>query len=760
MKSCLLTTRIHRRLMNSLLLRKKMNIKKEYLNLLLMAVLPSATIFTAGAQIKNPHRIPVNYAEKVNTIIGTKGKGKSPQEMYLEAGFTFPGATYPFGMVQFTTTFFDENKGFVVNQLSGAGCPHMGNFPTLPLNGDLLVSPNDMKGFNPQYHVEKATAGYYKVNLGNSNINCELSVTKRTGMAQYRFSDTADHATIIIGSGINATKINDAHITITGPGKCEGYADGGSFCGINTAYKVYFAAEFDVAPIVSGTWKDNKINISSIAESGANSGAYFTFKVPANKFIRYKFGLSYVSIKNAKENLKAENPGWDFAAVKNNAVNAWNNKLGKIEAFGGSNDLTAQFYTHLYHAFIHPSISNDVNGEYIGADNKVKKAIGFNDYTEFSNWDTYRTQTPLIAMLAPKETSDMMASLVQFAGQSGGGFPRWVMVNTETGIMQGDPTTIVVANAYAYGAKNFDTKTALEIMRRGAGVPGTASQGLLTRPQLDQYLTKGYAQASMSLEYNSADFALGQFALQSAGNKLVYSKYLQGAEKWKNIYNPERKWLQSRNPDGSWKNYNDDMRESSYTNYFWMVPFDLKTLIDTIGGKKFAEERLDQDFSRIDADYGQDWFAAGNEPDFQMPWTYNWVGAPYKSQALIRRIMRESYTNRDNGLPGNDDLGAMGAWYVFAGVGMYPMIPGYAGFSVNSPSFPLIKIHLGTGKTLVIKGGSETKPYITSLKINGKPWHSTWIPFSAIKNGGTISYTLSGQPDITWGTKIAPPSFN
>jgi predicted alpha-1,2-mannosidase len=701
----------------------------------------------------------VNYADKVNTMIGTKGKGKSPQEMYLEAGFTFPGATYPFGMVQFTTTFFDENKGFVVNQLSGAGCPHMGNFPTLPLNGDLSVSPNDMKGYKPEFHMEKAMAGYYKVNLASSNINCELSVTKRTGMATYKFSDTTKHATILIGSGINATKIKDAHIKITGPGKCEGYADGGSFCGIKTDYTVYFVAEFDVAPIASGTWKDSKLNTSSTEESGENSGAYFTFNIPANKFIRYKFALSYVSLQNAKENLAAENAGWNFAGVKDNAITAWNHYLGKIEASGGDNDLTTQFYTHLYHAFVHPSISSDVNGEYMGADNKVKKAEGFKDYTEFSNWDTYRTTIPLLAMLAPKETGDMMQSLIKFAEQSGGGFPRWVMANIETGIMQGDPTSIVVANGYAFGAKDFDTKAALEVMRRGAEVIGTKSQNELTRPQLDLYLTKGYAQASMSLEYNSADFAIGEFALQTTGDKDLYHKYVASAQKWKNIYKPDSKWLNSRNPDGSWKYYTYDMRESSYKNYFWMVPFNLKTLIDTIGGKEFAEKRLDEEFVRLDADYNQDWFAAGNEPDFQVPWTYNWVGAPYKTQALIRRIMKTSYTGKDNGLPGNDDLGAMGAWYVFAGIGMYPMIPGYAGFSLNSPSFPLVKIHLGTGKTLIIKGGSQTMPYVTSLKLNGKPWNSTWLPLSAIKDGGTLSYTLSGEPDKSWGTSIAPPSF-
>lgn len=734
---------------------------RKYLQPLLLTaivfIILLAISFSSSAQQKIK---AVNYAEKVNTMIGTKGKGKSAQEMYLEAGFTFPGATYPFGMVQFTTTFFDENKGFVVNQLSGAGCPHMGNFPTLPLNGDLTVSPNDMKGYTPGFHMEKAMAGYYKVKLENSNIDCELSDTKRTGMAQYRFSDTAKRVTILIGSGINATKISAADIKITGPGKCEGYANGGSFCGIKTDYKVYFVAEFDVPPVASGTWKDNKINASSTSESGENSGAYFTFNVPANKFIRYKFALSYVSIANARENLKAESPDWNFAAIKNNAIAAWNHYLGKVEASGSDNDLTTQFYTHLYHAFIHPSVSSDVNGEYMGADHKVKKAVGFKDYTEFSNWDTYRTTIPLLAMLAPQETSDMMQSLVKFAQQSGGGFPRWVMADIETGIMQGDPTSIVVANGYAFGAKNFDTKAALEVMRRGAEVVGTKSQNELTRPQLDQYLSKGYAQASMSLEYNSADFAIGQFALQTSGDKDLYHKYVQSAQKWKNIYNPDSKWLNSRNADGSWRYYTYDMRESSYKNYFWLVPFNLKTLIDTIGGKQFAEKRLDEDFVRLDADYNQDWFAAGNEPDFQMPWTYNWVGAPYKTQALIRRIFKSSYANKDNGLPGNDDLGAMGAWYVFAGIGMYPMIPGYAGFSLNSPSFPLIKLHLGTGKTVVITGGSQTKPYVEALKVNGKTYNSTWIPYSLIKNGGTISYSLSADPDKTWGTTVAPPSFD
>jgi predicted alpha-1,2-mannosidase len=727
----------------------------KYLLILGILIVEILVLSTLGfTQVDNGS---TNYAEKVNTLIGTKGKGEGSN--ILEAGFTFPGAAYPFGMVQFTPTFFDADKGFVVNQLSGAGCPHMGNFPTLPLAGELTLSPNDMKGYKPDYKVIKAMAGYYNVALVG-HINCELSVTKRTGMARYSFPDDQKLATIIIGSGINATGITESNIKITGPNTCEGTADGGSFCGINTNYKIYFVAQFDAIPASSGTWEGDNLKAFAKDANGKNSGVYFTFNIAENKNIQYKFALSYVSIANAKENLETENAQWDFTRVKDNAIAAWNHLLNKIEVDGGSIDHTTQFYTHLYHSLIHPSISNDVNGEYPGSDFKIHIAKGYNNYTGLSNWDTYRTQIQLMSLLAPHEASDVITSTLNFADQSGGGFPRWVMANIETGIMQGDPTSIVVANAYAFGAKDFDTKNALIVMRRGAEVPGTKSQNEQTRPHLDQYLTKGFIQASMSLEYSSADFAIGEFALQSAGNKQLFQLYEKKAQSWKNLYNPETKWLQSRNPDGSWKKYDEDWREATYNNYFWMIPYDLKGLIDTIGGKKVAEARLDDFFRKLNAQYNDDWFAAGNEPDFQAPWIYNWAGAPYKTQVLVKRILHEQYTNRDNSLPGNDDLGAMGAWYVFANIGLYPMIPGIGGFAVNSPSFPIVKIHLSSGKILTIKGGDETKDYIQSMQLNGKVYNNTWLPLNDFNKGGIISFILSDQPNKQWGTTIAPPSFN
>lgn len=702
-----------------------------------------------------------DYAELVNTEIGNKGKGHDISEQYLEAGYTFPGAMYPFGMVQFTPTFFAPDKGFVINQYSGAGCEHMGNCPVLPLSGEVTTSPDGMMNLGTKIKTEKAVAGYYKAKLENSNIGAEFTVTARTGMAKFSFPAKDKKGTVIIGTGLNAKEIKKAYVKITGKRTFEGYADGGSFCGYETPFMLYFSGEFDTDALDTGVWEKTVLKKAAEA-SGQNSGAYFTFDTSGKKEVTYKMGISYVSLENAKANLKAENSGWDFEAVKTTATKAWNAQLGKVRVTGDDKDHVTQFYTALYHALAHPSLFSDVNGQYMGADLKMHTANGFNYYTAFSNWDTYRTQIQLIALLAPKETSDMMKSITAFAEQSGGSWPRWVMANVETGIMQGDPTSVLVANAWAFGAKDFDVAKALQIMQKGAEVPGAKSQREESRPFSKQYLEKGYAPASMSLEYNSADFAIAQFGKQALNNDAIYKKYLKESQKWKNLYNPQTKWLQSRNENGSWKQLTDDMREASYKNYFWMVPHNLKGLIDTLGGKQVAEKRLDEFFSKLNADYNDEWFAAGNEPDFQVPWVYNWVDAPYKTQALVKKIIAEQYSNRANGLPGNDDLGAMGAFYVLANVGLFPVVPGVGGFSVNSPSFSKIEIDLAGGKTLTINGGNEGegKPYIQSLTLNGKEYNNTWIPLSEIANGGTLTYKLSDTPNKQWGIGATPPSFD
>ena len=692
-----------------------------------------------------------DFAGKVNTLIGNKGVG-------LTSGYLYPGATYPFGMVQFTPSYFSKRGGFVINQLSGGGCAHMGNFPTFPLKGRLAVSPGNIVDHRVKVSGEKGHAGYYEAKI-QDDIHAQLTVTERTGMAQYDFPASDKFGTVIIGAGVAATPTETAAVVITSPNSCEGYAMGGNFCGIDTPYKVYFAAEFDMDASVTGVWKDDRLFDGATFAEGAVSGVYFTFDLSKSHDVRYKIGVSYVSVENARENLKAENPGWDFAAVRTAAEKRWDECLGRIEVKGTNPDRETQFYTHLYHVLIHPNVCSDVNGEYMGADNKVYKSHS-RQYTSFSNWDTYRTQIQLLSMLEPEVASDIVISHQKFAEQSGGSFPRWVLANIETGVMQGDPSSILVSNAWAFGARNYDPKPLLDIMRKGAEQPGAKSQDVETRPGLDQYLSKGYYDASIHLEYSSADFAIGQFALRAVGDEFLSWRYFAVARSWKNLVDEETGWLRSRNADGSWRGQGDDWRESTYPNYFWMVPYNIAGLIEVAGGARKAEERLDYLFRRLDAGYGDEWYACGNEPSFQIPWTYNWLGKPWKTQKIVNRVLNEQYSSEIDGLPGNDDLGTMGGWYVFACMGMYPQIPGVGGFALNTPIFNDITSHLGNGNDIRIKGGSEKNIYTSSLKLNGEPHNSTWVDWADLENGATLDFATSAKPGSKWGTEQLPPSFD
>ena len=334
-----------------------------------------------------------NYARQVNTLIGTKGVG-------LTSGYLYPGATYPYGMVQFTPSYFSKRSGFVINQLSGGGCEHMGNFPTFPVKGKLKMSPDNILNYRINISEEKGHAGYYEAKV-QEDIHAKLTVTERTGMASYEYPADQQYGTVIIGGGISATPIDQAAIVITAPNKCEGYAEGGNFCGLRTPYKVYFVAEFDTDALESGTWKRDELKPNTTFAEGEYSGVYFTFDVNKKKNIQYKIGVSYVSVENARENLKAENTGWDFLQIQNQAESKWNHYLGKIEVEGTNPDRTTQFYTHLYRSFIHPNVCSDVNGEYMGADFRVHKSRS-KHYTSFSNWDTYRTQIQLLSILDPE----------------------------------------------------------------------------------------------------------------------------------------------------------------------------------------------------------------------------------------------------------------------------------------------------------------------------------------------------------------------
>ena len=691
------------------------------------------------------------YYNYVDTKIGSKGSG-------LACGYNFIGPTYPFGMVQFTPSFFSPNRGFVITQLNGAGCSNMGNFPILPISGKLNVSPNDMNGYEKYEKIKNSTAGYLSLSM-KDNIDVDLTVSKRSGVARFNFSESA-LGTLIVGSGINSsesTKIRNSYIKITSPRSVEGYTQGGDFCGTETNYKIFFAAEFSNDAIECGTWKDKKISQKKLM-NGKNSGAYFTFNTAIDNEITYQISISFVSIKNAKENLKSERQFADFDFCKKETQKIWDKNLSKIIIKNNSKDKMTQFYTHLYHSMIHPNIVSDINGEYMGAD-FIKKRVekGRDHYSSFSVWDTYRTQGQLVAILFPKESSDMMESLVNFAKEAGG-YGRWILANIETGIMQGDPTPILISNSYAFGGDNFDVESAYEFMKKGALQLRLRSQKQEIRPYLNEYINDGHTFASMALEYCSSDFAIAQFAKHAISNNKDYLFFKKRSQNWKNLYNPKTKWLNSRYPNGIWKDKTHDWREGTYKNYFWMVPHNLSTLIDTIGGKEFAEKRLDSLFTRLDADYHQDWFAAGNEPDFQVPWIYNWVEKEQKTNDVIGRIIDEMYSSEEDGLPGNDDLGTMGAWYVFASLGLYPLIPGVGGFSTNIPQFVESKIILGNGNILIISKDDTNGKFLNKMELNKVPLESSWVSWSKIKLGGEMKFFTSNS--IRKNNFIKePPSF-
>ncbi|WP_369407148.1 GH92 family glycosyl hydrolase [Seonamhaeicola sediminis] len=685
-----------------------------------------------------------NYAKLVNPEIGTQGEG------YMHCGFTYVGASYPFGMVQFTPSFFAPQRGFAINQISGGGCAQKGNFPVVPISGKISVSPNSMDSLPPYKTINEAYAGYLSVTMQDGSVG-EFTVNERSGIARFLFPDHENTGTVIIGSGVNSTFVENSMVKITSAKTCEGFAEGGEFCGINiNNYRVYFAAEFDVQASETGFWMQDKILNNADRAFGRNAGAIFYFDTQTNKEVNYRIAISYVSIENAKQNLKASKTHTNFDEYKAYAEQVWNEYLGKIKVESENTDRVVQFYTHFYHALIHPNIVSDVNGEYMGADYQVHKTERGDHYSTYSVWDSYRTQAQLVAMLFPEKSSDMMQTLVEFADQSGG-FGRWILANLETGIMQGDPTAILLSNSYAFGANDFDVESAYRHMRRGATIPHLHSQQVEIRPFLKEY-EKGVAPASILLEYASADYAIGQFAKQAIGNETDAQFFMNRAQIWNSIYNPEINWLNSRNFDGSWKDITHDWREATYKDYMWMVPFNLNALIDTIGGKDFAEKRLDTLFVRLDASYHDDWYAAGNEPGFQIPWIYNWTNAPYKSSQTVHRIFSEIFSNEPSGLPGNDDAGAMGSWYVFASIGFYPMIPGVAGFTLSAPQFENITMEL-PGGTVNIRGGSSDKIYPVDLKLNGKKHASTWIDFDDIRSGATLEYKTSAKINKKWGVK-------
>lgn len=719
-----------------------------------------------------------NFTQYVNTFVGTDATGR-----------TFPGADAPFGMVQWSPDMPDGGpggyvhdgptiRGFSLTHLSGTGCAVYQDFPFMPVAQPLDVSPaTNIDAYTSTFFDEQASPGYYSVHLA-SGIEAELTVTQRSGFGRFTYPATTG-AGMLINAGGSAYGDSNASVQIVGNDKVTGSASADGFCGQSAHYTVYFAAQFSRPFTTFGTWNGASVTAGSTASAGRQPGAFVTFDTTQDPVVLVKVGLSFVSAQNALANLQAENQNPNtsagFDAMRAAADAAWNAMLGRIAVSGGTDADKQTFYTALYHALLQPNVFSDANGQYIGFDNQVHLAQGYTQYANYSGWDIYRTEIPLLALLAPQETSDMMQSLVADAQQSGW-LPKWPVANSQTSVMVGDPADPIIADAYAFGASQFDVNAALQAMIKGATQPGMGSNGYEERPDLSDYMAYGYVPvdhdlwwpAAKTLEYSTADFATAQFA-HALGDTQTYVALMRRAQNWQSLYNPATGYAEQRQSDGTFPSTfdpasGDGFIEGSSAQYTWMVPYNLHALFNAMGGNQQATHRLDDFFTQLNAGPNSPYAWLGNEPTLEVPWEYDFAGAPWRTQAVVRQAMTSLFSPTFNGLPGNDDLGATSAWYVWAALGLYPMVPGVGDLVLGSPLFPQITVHLANGHDvdIVAPAAADNAPYVQDLTVNGQSYTKPWVPFDALAAGATLQYTLAGTPNTAWGEDPAdaPPSFD
>ena len=715
-----------------------------------------------------------DFTRYVDTRIGTASSATALGGVRSEKrGNTQPTSVVPFGMVQwgpdtqeqYAGSYVYEDtkiKGFSLTHLSGPGCRSMGELSIMP-----LVGSAGLVGFT--HDQENATAGYYSVKLQNG-IEVELTSSERTGLGRFTFPSGA-LARVTIDYSNTGVGRHSGEIHSVSSQRLGGWVEGGDFCAMHNLYRVYFVIEFD-RPV-------------SIV-SDANGIAVIEATAPSDDRLQMKVGLSYVSEAGAALNLQTENPDWSFDSMRAEADRKWDQLLGRVRVVSQAVSQTSdevhelrKFYTALYHAFLHPNIVSDVDGAYMGFDHRehfvAETSPQTTQYANYSGWDIYRTEIPLLAYVLPERTGDIVQSLVN-DGAACGALPIWPENNTETGVMVGDPGPIIVSSAYAFGAQQFDQVQALKLMAESGLTPGLKCNGNESRPYLTDYLRYGYVpwnyksfnsynqSASMTLEYASADFATSQFA-KSLGEKDLSEVFYTHAANWRNLFDPHKRLIRPRRESGDWhwpfaEAKNGGFTEGNSAQYTWMVPFDVGELVELAGGDAQVRSRLGSFFEQLNAGRKKPSMWIGNEPNFGTPWVYNWTGAPASTQAVVSRIIKESFSDDAGGLPGNDDLGATSSWYVWSALGLYPAIPGVGGFTLGKPVFDRVEIARENGQSLVLERRGSSANSVASVTVNGEDWKRSWIPLTQLGDRGQVVFELDST-NTSWATgkDARPPSY-
>ncbi|MEV7099370.1 GH92 family glycosyl hydrolase [Amycolatopsis sp. NPDC051045] len=731
-----------------------------------LAALPATTAGAAALAL----------TQYVNPFIGTDNSNSPNPVPGGAGGSTYPGAVVPFGMVQFSPDtptaspsgyrYGDTSiEEFSLTHFNGAGCANNEDLGLLPITGALGTSPGTgWTGYAGRYTKanESAAPGYYKNKLDTYNTTVELSATKRSGSMKLTYPATTS-ARLLVNTSRSATGSRSGSVSISGS-QITGSVTGGGFCGSSKTYPVFYVIQFDRAPSGFGTWLGGTVSAGSASTSGTNSGGYVTFDTSTNNTVQAKVGISFVSLANAQANLAAENPGFDFAGIRGAADTSWNNVLNRVQVSGGAAADLQKFYTALYHVFQNPNIASDTNGQYRGFDQAIHTAA-HTVYQNYSGWDIYRSWAALIGLVAPDEASDIAKSMV-LDGQQGGLLPKWSHNSNEHFVMTGDPGPIIVGSMYAFGVRGFDTAAALTLMDKSAS--GGATQGQAIRGRESGYLSRHYVyeDPSDSLEYSASDFAVAQFA-KAVGDTAKYNTYMQRAQWWQNVFGPDSGYIQPRGSNGTWAwpvvpSSNSGYTEGNPSQYTWMVPYNYQGLINLMGGRQTAVQRLDHHFTQLNGGLTQPYFYIGNEPEHGVPWAYNYAAHPQGTSSAVRRVMNESFTTGPGGLPGNDDLGATSAWYVFAALGMYPATPGADVLALHGPLFPSASILRPSGTIRITgTGAGQGAQYVQNLSVNGVSTTKSWIRYGDIAGASTLSYSMGSSPG-TWGTSTAdvPPSYN
>ncbi|MBV8463583.1 MAG: GH92 family glycosyl hydrolase, partial [Acidimicrobiales bacterium] len=626
--------------------------------------------------------------------------------------------------------------------------------------------------------TEQGAPGYYSVRFPGTGVTAELTATTRTGVGRFRYPHNGRAAMFHVRSGASLAGNTRAIIQIGEDNTTiSGWATSGGFCSKTNTYTVYFAMKF-CQPFTSyGSWDGYSVYPGARTAASPYSGGYVAF--PAGSVLEVQTAISYVGVEGAWANLRAEG-GKGFDDVRAAAVSEWNATLSCIAVAGRNVGHLGTFYTALYHSLLSPNTFNDADGRYIGFDGVIRTVgQGRTQYTNFSDWDTYRGLAALQGLLFPARASDMAQSLVNDAEQSGS-FPRWALANAATGEMTGDSVVPLIVNLYAFGAKDFDVKTALRYMVNAATTGGVGLGGYVERPGIAAYQVLGYAPetvgapASITLEWSVDDFAISRFA-DSLGDSATSAEFQNRAQYWQNLFNPTTRYISPRDSMGFFPpgpGYVDSpvgfgqegFDEGNAEQYVWWVPHNVAGLLTALGGRGPAANRLDRFTKELNVGPKEPHLWAGNEPGFGVPWLYNYIGQPWKTQLTVDRV-RGLYGPTPDGEPGNDDLGALSSWYVWAALGLYPSTPGTPILTVGAPLFDRVVIALPGGQFIRMSAPGASGPhhlkYVSGLSVNGQSTDRTWIPESIIRSGGELKFSLAVYPNKVWGTaeSSAPPSF-